>query len=619
MAVVRLAWSLSGSFSYTPERMELVEIEEKNDGKSTAAAQTSDEKKKTDSSGQEQTKKDSVHVERAKELFGDIVTLGKTDDYFRDVATATTAALRNLEIVYRGRELNFEENKVLRQAYIDSIRKRILFGQSLKDFIAPVGATAGAAVGGTSLFAIYGNYLEGIIGTISWFYVASIFAIIGFFSYWTISAFAHRQRMHAYIQQDYERTVYYKNYLNRAYSVLDTLYKDIDDINARDYPGFVFPVTSFEGELPSLFPAGCAALQPRGRPDATPREAIRRLMCVYPRSSSQIDECLYLKRINPELWAGCETGCSFGSPNYAGYEKECEKNCPGVTWKPYQRVGTRLARFGAGWFSWLGATKPYSFVAGIGLLVIIAFMLVAVLPPVESGLNITKTVEPHTIMQGQNVTVTLLVFNHGPDTLYNISVSDRRSAGFEDNASWPRNYSVLQRGESRSFSYAMLPNETDTGTFVLDAATANYEGQDRIPYSATSNTPSFTISSIPLSAESSGASGVDLRKTVMPSGVGANQTVNVTITLYNGSPGTLSHVVVTDVPMKLFEKALVATRTWNETTVPSGEERRWYYEIRSPEMSETYPLNTATATFVDSSGKEYSVASNVPKVTVMSH
>ena len=64
------------------------------------------------------------------------------------ISAAIYATVRNLEIIYKGRNLNFEENEKLRKSYIDNVKDAILFGNKAKDFLKslPTMAIAGPGV-----------------------------------------------------------------------------------------------------------------------------------------------------------------------------------------------------------------------------------------------------------------------------------------------------------------------------------------------------------------------------------------------------------------------------------------------------------------------------------------
>ena len=68
----------------------------------------------------------------------------KERKYNASVMASMEASLRNLDIIYKGRQLNFQENEQLRTAYLDSIRK-YGFWNKAKDLLKSLPAMSIAA------------------------------------------------------------------------------------------------------------------------------------------------------------------------------------------------------------------------------------------------------------------------------------------------------------------------------------------------------------------------------------------------------------------------------------------------------------------------------------------
>ncbi len=111
---IRLAWAIAGKFSSQPE------------GK--LSAQVS-----------EQTLKD-ISARAAKDP--------KEQSYVSQSEATIQAAIRGLEIILKGRNLNFDENEKLRKAYMENVQEGIQFGSKAKDYLKalPTMAIAGPGV-----------------------------------------------------------------------------------------------------------------------------------------------------------------------------------------------------------------------------------------------------------------------------------------------------------------------------------------------------------------------------------------------------------------------------------------------------------------------------------------
>lgn len=88
-------------------------------------------------------------------------------------------------------------------------------------------------------------------------------------------------------------------------------------------------------------------------------------------------------------------------------------------------------------------------------------------------ISLTKSVSPDTSELGNITTITLSLTNTGTAELKNITVSDTVPVGFTLASGSPdKNYDIIRPKESRSFQYAINPQ--DTGTFNLGYAHVSY-------------------------------------------------------------------------------------------------------------------------------------------------
>ena len=206
---VRLAWALTGSF-----------VKDNTESKDIA----SESKKLLDDI-----------IERARE--NDKEEKGKKGEenvetgYVQNAATDIEATMRTLDTIYKGRELNLQENDKLRAVNLDNIKEDVQFGRNAKDFMKSLPAMAITSGTGTiTLNKLLENH--NLPDWTPWI-IGLVFAGIGF----GINAWITRQsavrKQKLYINQDYERSMYYQQYITRVRTALINLYTDIDRLHNR--------------------------------------------------------------------------------------------------------------------------------------------------------------------------------------------------------------------------------------------------------------------------------------------------------------------------------------------------------------------------------------------------
>lgn len=104
VTAVRMVWAMTGRFS--------------NDEPSkTMALYVDDELKSIEAQAQAQG------------------TSPEEKSYVTSTIATMKASLRSLDIAYKGRTLNFQENEKLRAAYLESVKESLDFGNSARDFL----------------------------------------------------------------------------------------------------------------------------------------------------------------------------------------------------------------------------------------------------------------------------------------------------------------------------------------------------------------------------------------------------------------------------------------------------------------------------------------------------
>lgn len=209
----------------------------------------------------------------------------ESNDRERQFVTTTIAAMqatrRSLDTVYKGRELNFEENKQLRAAYLDSIKEGIDFGRKAQDFLKSLPAMTIAGAGGLTVADYFG-----LSGIKLWALTLGV-AAIGYLINLIIKRYSRRLSQMQYIKQDYERNMYYDQYVARVHLILESLYADIDQIHHNIF----------------------GAPYPDPDKERAPRRVVEELLAgMRPKLCKYIHKHMAEGKITPKLWSLCETG-----------------------------------------------------------------------------------------------------------------------------------------------------------------------------------------------------------------------------------------------------------------------------------------------------------------------
>jgi hypothetical protein len=211
----------------------------------------------------------------------------KEQSYVTQSKAAIRAAVRSLEIIYKARKLNFDENEKLREAYIENVKDGIKFGSNIKDYLKalPAMAIAGPGVTGTlgPIFAAQIG-IENNKTLFLWGFGAAM-AGLGYLIHMLCVRMYRKRTQKLYIEQDYDRNLYYDHYITRVRAVLESLYKDIDRIHKQTFKA---PYLIDDGNAVSVVSDLLKGVQPT--------------MCNY------VQKHMYEGVITPKLWTLCEVG-----------------------------------------------------------------------------------------------------------------------------------------------------------------------------------------------------------------------------------------------------------------------------------------------------------------------
>ncbi len=163
----------------------------------------------------------------------------KEREYVFQASAAMDSSLRNLNLVYKWRNMNFDENQVLRNTYSELIKAYTEFGTKARDYIISLPATllgsaAGIALSEKLLLSGFPSWALVLVLSIICFVIGHLINL-GIINYVSIP---RKQRLN--IQMEYERSLYYKRYLFQVRIILNDLYTELDRIHeiifSQKYP-----------------------------------------------------------------------------------------------------------------------------------------------------------------------------------------------------------------------------------------------------------------------------------------------------------------------------------------------------------------------------------------------
>ncbi|HPT30926.1 MAG TPA: hypothetical protein PLW67_03760 [Prolixibacteraceae bacterium] len=246
--VVRMAWALTGKFS--------------NDELSNTMANLVEDQ-----------------LKRVEEYSRKPGTDARETSYVSCAISTLRASLRSLENAYKGRELNFAENAKIREIYLQQVEDNLKFGSSAKDFFKSLPSMTITSAGGLTVMQ-----MAGLEGPVKWA-VAIVLLAVGYLINLVIVRQSRRRVQMLYVKQDFDRDMYYDQYIHRVTSILHGLFLDLERIHER-----IFEET-YEKDITLL-------------PEIV-RDILKGVLSpMCPFAAKHKNE----EKITPELWAFCESG-----------------------------------------------------------------------------------------------------------------------------------------------------------------------------------------------------------------------------------------------------------------------------------------------------------------------
>jgi len=205
---------------------------------------------------------------------------GPEQEYVDGTVAIIMAGMRTLDTIYKGRELNFGENEKLRSVALDNARENLEFGKKAQDFIKSLPAmTVTTGTGVITASALGMDPLQ------LWMLGVGLAGLSYMVNLWIVRAtYVRKQKL--YLKQDYERNLYFEQYVTRVSTTLTSMYLDIDRVHERVF-GQPYPLEPPEDV---------------SRIVEETLKGIRHTMCDY------VHKHMREGKIAPRLWPLCETG-----------------------------------------------------------------------------------------------------------------------------------------------------------------------------------------------------------------------------------------------------------------------------------------------------------------------
>lgn len=202
--------------------------------------------------------------------------------YVDGATTVIETTMRTLDTIYKGRELNFQENDKLRAVNLENIKEALEFGKSAKDYLKSLPTMA--VTSGASVITL--NQLIASLPDWALWGIGLGAAGVGYFINLGIVRWSKAMKQRELIEADYDRNMYYEQYLFRVRTALINLYNDVDRLHKK-----------FFGERYHLEES-----------EDTRKVVEGILKGAEPTMCQFVEKHLKSGKITPKLWTRCETG-----------------------------------------------------------------------------------------------------------------------------------------------------------------------------------------------------------------------------------------------------------------------------------------------------------------------
>lgn len=230
-------------------------------------------------------------AQSAKQILMDLEQKGKMSkdpkeqDYVSCAIALIRTSERSLQTIIESRNLNFKEANALREQSQQNILYYSQFTGNLQSLVPRLGSMTVAGVGGGITLADLFNKVFPALGDYTLPLIIAIGAAIGYLVHGLIVVpIVKRKLQMENVKGDYDRNLYYDQYIERTKNALIGLYIALENCHT----------TYFEQKYNQ---SGDASQIVKGV-----------LQGVYPTLCPYVHKHMREGRITPDLWSKCETG-----------------------------------------------------------------------------------------------------------------------------------------------------------------------------------------------------------------------------------------------------------------------------------------------------------------------
>lgn len=201
-------------------------------------------------------------------------------NYLNLVYPLLMASMRNVIVIYKGRQLNYAENKSIRETYLESVKSEFNLTSQLKELLKSLPAITIGGVGGLVFAEKAVDTTESPVQIL----FTLLFAGLGYLVRFFYARYTLRVKQINFIRQDYEITNYYNYYLTRMEEVMLNLYNRLESLHEEIF-GQPYDKEKFSSNaVKDIF------------------NEIRPVQCPL------LSKHIYTKKVTPNLWQMCEIG-----------------------------------------------------------------------------------------------------------------------------------------------------------------------------------------------------------------------------------------------------------------------------------------------------------------------
>jgi hypothetical protein len=169
--------------------------------------------------------------------------------YLNQAYALMMASMRNVIIIYKGRQLNYSENKLIRETYLEALKTELNITSQLKDLLKSLPAIT---IGGVSGLVV-AEKTDTASGSLKQWLYAMVFAIAGYVARYLYAQFTTYRKQKNFVRQDYETTIYYNHYLIRMEEVMINMYRRLEEIHEKVFDQKYDKNSQSEDSIKELF------------------------------------------------------------------------------------------------------------------------------------------------------------------------------------------------------------------------------------------------------------------------------------------------------------------------------------------------------------------------------